>query len=334
MLIPTLGTYIADCLILRKYFIRKGTYRPCLDDIWLVQDQLMIIADYHVHSDFSSDGKATMEQMIEQALRLGLKTLCFTDHMDYDYPLVSDYSFVFEIGEYRQRLEELKVKYRGRIELLTGVELGLQPHIKDRMDSLVKNCPFDFVIGSSHVVDHIDPYYPEYWQGASEAEGIQRYFQSIIDNCNVFDGFQVYGHLDYIVRYTPSMLAYKQLLRSDSSQPDHSSREDAYRNVCSLYTYQKYADILDEVLKTILAMGKGIEVNTSGLKYGLEFPHPRTEILKRYKELGGELITIGSDAHMPEHLCYDFSKAEELLKSLGFKYYAIFRQGKPYMEKL
>jgi histidinol-phosphatase (PHP family) len=295
----------------------------------------MIIADYHVHSDFSSDGKASMEQMVERALRLGLKTLCFTDHMDYDYPQVSDYSFVFDVEEYRKKLDDLKERYHGRIELLTGVELGLQPQIRDKMTSLIEGFPFDFVIGSSHVVDHVDPYYPEYWQEISEEEGIRGYFESILDNCRSFHGFHVYGHLDYIVRYTPSMVNYKKILQSDPTTPGyHSLREEAYQRVCSLYTYPKYSDILDEVLKTILTMGKGIEVNTSGLKYGLGNPHPRTEILKRYKELGGELITIGSDAHLTEYLCYDFHRAEELLKSLGFKYYAVFRQGKPHMEKL
>lgn len=295
----------------------------------------MIIADYHVHSDFSSDGKASMEQMIEQAIRLGLKTLCFTDHMDYDYPQVSDYSFVFDMEEYQKKLEGLKQKYHGRIELLTGVELGLQPHITDRMTSLIRSFPLDFIIGSSHVVDHADPYYPEYWQGITEEEGIRRYFESIIENCKVFDGFHVYGHLDYIVRYTPSMVSYKQILRSDSSAPEyHSLVSEAYQKINTLYTYAKYSDILDEVLKTILSMGKGIEVNTSAFKHGLAYPHPRTEVLKRYKELGGELITIGSDAHMSEHLCYDFNPAEELLKSLGYRYYAIFRQGSPHMVKL
>ncbi len=295
----------------------------------------MIIADYHVHSNFSSDGKSPMEQIIEQALRLGLKTLCFTDHLDYDYPLVSNYSFVFDVGEYFKKLAELKENYHGRLELLSGVELGLQPHIKDKLASLVNSNAFDFIIGSSHVVDHMDPYYPEYWQDISEEEGIRRYFQSILDNCRAFDGFHVYGHLDYIVRYAPSMIAYKKALQSASSMTGSESLPaEAYRKVCSIYTYDKFADILDEVLKTILSLGKGIEVNTAGLKYGLEYPHPRIEILKRYKELGGELITIGSDAHRFEELCYDFPKAEELLKSLGFKYYAIFRQGKPHMVKL
>ncbi len=295
----------------------------------------MIIADYHVHSDFSSDGLATMEQMIERALGLGLTKLCFTDHMDYDYPQISNYSFVFDIEKYQSKLQELKDIYRSKIELLTGIELGLQPQVLAPMEALVKNYPFDFIIGSTHVVDHMDPYYPEFWENTSEEEGIQRYFQAILENCRLFPNFQVCGHIDYIVRYIPTSVTYKQILRSHIITPkDKLNREEAYTKIYSLYSYDKYADLLDEILKTLLSQGKGIEVNTSGLRYGLKYAHPRTEILKRYRELGGELITIGSDAHSPEHLCYDFPKIAELLRSLGYRYYATFIQGKPVMEKL
>lgn len=296
----------------------------------------MIIADYHVHSDFSSDSTAPMEQMIEMALRLGLKKLCFTDHMDIDYPHSADgYSFVFNLGEYTKKLEELKEQYKNRLEILIGIELGLQPHIPDKMKALTDSYPFDFVIGSSHVVNHIDPYYTAYWEGITEEEGVMRYFESIIDNCKVFQDFNVYGHIDYIVRYTPSMSVYKKYMMDQQSGKDAAATNRASNTpVYQEYSYEKYADILDVVLKTILSYQKGIEINTSGLKYGLGHIHPKTELLKRYKELGGELITIGSDAHKPEHLAYEFEQTAALLRSLGYRYYATFVKGKPVMEKL
>jgi histidinol-phosphatase (PHP family) len=271
----------------------------------------MIIADYHVHSDFSSDSKAPMEQMIERALQLGLKRLCFTDHMDYDYPNVSDLSFVFDPDAYVTKLSELKEHYREQIELLTGVELGLQPHLSERLTGLINNHSFDFIIGSSHLVDHTDPYYPQYWEHRTKEEGIRDYFKSIIANCKSYQGFHVYGHIDYIIRYVPGQ---------PGQIPD--------------YSYADYADLLEEVLKTIISYGKGIELNTAGLKYGLGYAHPKAEVLKRYRELGGELITVGSDAHKPEHLCYDFHLVPDFLKSLGFHYYATFKQGKPEYEKI
>jgi histidinol-phosphatase (PHP family) len=271
----------------------------------------MIIADYHLHSNFSSDSQAPMEQMVEQAIRLGLKKLCFTDHMDYDYPPVSGYNFVFDPSEYTNKLEQLKEQYHGKIELLTGIELGLQPHLSERLTSLINSYQFDFIIGSSHVVNHFDPYFPEFWINKTKEEGIRTYFESIIENCKSFHDFNVYGHIDYIIRYIP---------KNDQTVLD--------------YSYEDYADLLDEVLKTIISYGKGIEVNTAGYKYGLGFPNPKADVLKRYRELGGELITIGSDAHKPEHLCFDFDKIPDLLKGLGFRYYATFVKGKPIYEKL
>lgn len=271
----------------------------------------MISSDFHVHSDFSSDSKAPMEEMINQAIKLGLKTLCFTDHMDYDYPKEYEYSFNFDLDKYVKKLELMKEKYKSQIDILTGIELGLQPHIVDSMEALINSYSFDFVIGSIHVVDKIDPYYPQYWEGRTEEEAILRCFEVIHECCQAYQGFNVCGHIDYIVRYAPS------------SKPHYKK-----------YKYPYYADIIDEILKTLLSHGKGIEVNTSGYKYGLGHTHPTTEILKRYKELGGEIITIGSDAHKPEHLCYDFSTVRGLLKSLGYKYYTTFKSGKPSMVKL
>ena len=268
----------------------------------------MIIADYHVHSCYSSDSKAPMVDMIEQAIHLGLKKICFTDHMDYDFPEHYGLPFVFNPSEYTSELSLLADKYRSRIKVLTGIELGLQPYLANRYQDLLKEYDFDFVIGSSHLVDKIDPYQPEFWTGKSSEEGILSYFQSIIDNVKAYSNFQVYGHIDYVVRYAPD------------------------KNLA--YSYEKYADILDELLTTIINAEKGIEVNTSGYKYGLGFTHPHKDVIRRYKELGGELITIGSDGHKPEHLAYDFHRAEEMLLSLGFKHYATFEKQKPIFEKL
>lgn len=271
----------------------------------------MIIADYHVHSSFSSDSQAPMEQMIEEAIRLGLQKICFTDHMDFDYPPVSQLTFVFDPEPYFTKLEEMKERYQRQIKVLAGIELGLQSHLRNRMQSLIDRYPFDFVIGSSHIVDHMDPYLPTYWENRSIQDSIRRYFESIIEYCRLFQGFHVYGHLDYVVRYVPG-----------------------YKEIKYNYNYSDYADILDVVLRTLLSYGKGIEINTAGLKYGLGYAHPKTEVLKRYRELGGELITIGSDGHKPEHLAYDFNVIPDYLKSLGYKYYATFEQGKPIYEKL
>lgn len=94
------------------------------------------------------------------------------------------------------------------------------------------------------------------------------------------------------------------------------------------------ADLIDEILKILIQRGKGLEVNSAGLKYGLPYPHPHPDVLKRYKELGGEIITIGADAHKPEHVAYDFAQTAEILKSCGFKFYTEFCERKPVFKQL
>ncbi|WOO36758.1 histidinol-phosphatase HisJ family protein [Anaerocolumna sp. AGMB13020] len=263
----------------------------------------MIRADYHVHSDFSSDSEAPMESMIDRAIELGLERICFTDHMDYDFPMTSTYTFVFEPVSYFRKLCELQEQYQGKIKILKGIELGLQPHVGEDYQKLIDSHPFDFIIGSTHLVQKVDPYLPVYWETHKKEEGIRLYFEEITENLKNYKGFLINGHLDYMIRYAPG------------------TNEG--------FTYKKYSDTIDTMLRTIIESGKGIEINTSGFKYQLTVPHPHTDIIKRYKELGGELITIGSDAHKPEHLAYDFNKAEELLLELGFRYYSVFEEQKP-----
>lgn len=263
----------------------------------------MIRADYHVHTDFSSDSSTPMEDMVARAIELGLERICFTDHMDYDFPVTEGYTFVFEPEEYFTKLAELTDKYKRKIKILKGIELGLQPHLGERYQKLIQSYPFDFIIGSTHLAQGIDPYLPVYWENRTKEEGVRLYFEEITKNLQNFDGFLINGHLDYMIRYAPDTNAG--------------------------FTYTDYPDTIDTMLRTIISKGKGIEVNTSGFKYGLSVPHPHTDILKRYRELGGELITVGSDAHKPEHLAYDFDRAEQLLLELGFRYYAVYEEQKP-----
>ena len=263
----------------------------------------MITADYHVHTSFSSDSKASQESMIERAIELGFTRICFTDHMDYDYPEKYKFSFVFDPKEYDTKIKALKDKYKDQIRVLMGIECGVRPYLANRFHHLIREYDFDFVIASSHLVEDTDVYYNEYWEGITEEEGYYKYFQSILDNLNSFDQFDVYGHLDYAVRYGPS-------------------KGNAFK-------YELYQDLFDEILKKIISMGKGIEVNSAGYKYGLNRPHPTKEILIRYKELGGKILTIGSDAHKTEHLANDFDAVRKLLLSLGFTKYTVFEKRKP-----
>jgi len=266
---------------------------------------MAITADFHTHSSFSSDSTVPLEEMLKQALASGLTHYCVTEHMDLDFPadFAEGLTFLLDTDAYFAAASRLKLKYASDLQLSIGVELGLQPHLAHRLDAYVERYPFDFVIGSSHLCHGKDPYLSAFYEGRSEEEAYREYFTSILENIRAFDGFDVYGHLDYVVRYGPG---------KDTR-----------------YSYEKYQDVLDAIITLLIEKGKGIEINTGGLKYGLKDVHPCTSLIKRYRELGGEIITIGSDAHKPENIGAFFSRAEEILKSLGFRYYTIFRERKP-----
>lgn len=277
----------------------------------------MIRSDNHVHSRFSSDSDTPMEDMVKKAVSLGLSSLCLTDHMDYEFPdLGNGMTFLFDPKAYWQELNHLESAYP-QLALRRGVELGLKPNLKTVCDDLTSSLPFDFVIGSTHLVDNQDPYYLSYWEGKTEREGIDRYYEITLENIRSGVDFDVYGHIDYVVRYTPTQQENRR----------QGIQDEAYMTKC----LQDSWDQIDEILRLLIQSGKGIELNTAGLKYGLGHPHPHEQILKRYRELGGELLTIGSDAHQPEHLAYDFPKVPEILRQCGFSYYAEFHKRAPKM---
>lgn len=266
---------------------------------------MSIITDFHTHTSFSGDCDIPMEYMIKKAIDLGMSHLCFTEHFDPDYPVREgeNLDFTLNTKDYREVFLRYKEQYQHNITLLWGVELGLQSHILPFLSDFVQNHPFDFVIASSHLCNGGDPYYADFFESKKEEDVYASYFSSISENVTSFQDYDVYGHLDYIVRYGP--------------------------NKDARYSYEKYRDIFDSILKTIIANGKGIELNSGGIKYGLRDLHPCTDVLKRYRELGGEIITVGSDAHNPENLLHHFSRSKAILEECGFKYYTIFQERKP-----
>lgn len=261
------------------------------------------LADCHTHTCYSSDSATPVRRQIEEAIRLNLPVLCITDHMDMDYPEKYNDPFVFDADAYFKELVPLASEYKEQIQLLIGVELGLQPHLGRRLEKFTAAWPFDYVIGSVHIVNSMDPYEDEFWRNRSFTEGCTCYFESVLKNISLYDCFDSLGHLDYIVRYGP--------------RPQ------------SPVTFQDFPEIIDEILKLIIRKGKALECNTAGYKYGLLAPNPHPSILKRYRQLGGTLLTIGSDGHKPEHLGYDFAKARELLKECGFKEYTVYQKRQP-----
>ena len=261
--------------------------------------------DYHLHTEFSADCKTPIRDVIASAQAKGMNEICITDHYDHDFPSgIAECNFDLEFERYFSTLRSLKKELAPDFQLKIGIEQGLMPSTCEAMSDFSSRYPcLDFIICSTHVVDGFDPYYPAYFEKWGEAGGYRRYFEEILYTVEHFKDYNVYGHLDYIVRYGPTK--------------------------AENYKIGDYLELFEAIFRRILDEGKGIEVNTGSLYRGMDFAHPHPELLKLYKEMGGEIITFGSDAHDAIHQGHGFAEAAELCRSLGFKYYCTFSKLQP-----
>jgi len=267
----------------------------------------MKMFDSHVHSLFSGDSEMDLNTACTASIEKGLEGIAFTDHLDIDYPDY-DEKFLIDFEKYSTVMDELKSQLSSRLNVLKGIEVGLQPHVLDATDEVVNKYSFDFVIASIHIIDGTDPYTGEYFKAYSDKNtAFTRYLTEILHGVENFRNYDVIGHIGYIRRYC--------------NYEDNSLK------------YDDYCDILDSILKGVIEKGKGIEVNTSGYRT-LGTPIPDLDIVKRYRELGGEIITTGSDAHAPEHIAYNFSTIKKALLDIGFNYIAHFENRKPVFTKI
>ena len=237
----------------------------------------------------------------------GVDEITFTEHYDiYDGldTKLKTLDVDYYLNEYIDKTKNSKIRTN------FGIEIGLQPHIKDIVSSMVSKYDFDFIIGSSHITCKKDMAMDNsFFEGLTRYEAYLNYFKEVLENIKIYDNeFDVYGHLDYVVRY--------------------GGYESKY------IEYEEFKDILDEILITLINKNKGIELNTSGIRYGLNTVHPNIEILKRYKKLGGKIITVGSDAHKADDLARDFDLALDILNSIGFDSVAIYHKRKPEFIKI
>lgn len=265
----------------------------------------MLLYDYHMHTSYSPDSNMLLDDLVKTAVSKGLKEICITDHVDnmdmksYTTPNYTKFS---------QELELVKNKYP-EIIIKFGAEIGLTPILKKQAKEVFDNHDFDFVIGSSHECNKEFLYKgTDFFDNRTKKEAFTLYFKEILDNVQSLDCYNVYGHLDYVYRY--------------SHYEDNS------------LSYFDYKDIIDEILKTIIQKGKGIEINTSGFRYGLDNIHPSVDILKAYKSFGGEIITVGSDSHSVNHVYDGFDFAYNALKEANFDYITIFDKQKPSFIKI
>ena len=254
--------------------------------------------DYHVHSNYSDDSNTPMERQIKRAIEIGLDEICFTDHVDYGVRY-EDIDYPRYFGE----IDGLREKYAGKIVIRSGLECGVQVHTITQYESLCEaySGDLDFVLLSIHQVNNICFWNQEYQSGKTQDEYNMGYYEELLRVVRGYEDYSVLAHLDLMVRY----------------------------DMAGAYPFRKAKDIIAEILTETINHGKGIEMNTASWRYGLNDTQPCREILRLYHDLGGEILTLGSDSHSPEYICDHMSEAREILRGIGFKNFCTFEGMRP-----
>lgn len=256
-----------------------------------------MLADYHMHTEFSDDSTCPMEKAIQTALAKNFDEICFTEHIDYGVKtdLNCDCQKYLEKFTYYQKL------FSPQIKLKFGMEFGMQTHTINQFAKTFASYPFDFIILSCHQVDNLEFWNQAFQQGKTQQEYNELYYQEILKVIQQYKDYCVLGHLDMINRYDQK----------------------------GIYPFNKVFDLVNEILKQVINDHKGIEINTSCYRYGLKDLTPSIEILKLYKKLGGDIITIGSDGHDVDQYGFKIQETKQILKALEFKYIYTFDKMKP-----
>ena len=258
--------------------------------------------DFHMHSRVSFDGHDTGEDLAHAALAAGLKEICFTDHLDYD-PLEQMGVMAFDTAAYNAEYDHLEFP---ELKIRRGMEFGMTADNVAQFKEDLKRRPFDFVLGSIHFVDDLDVYFPEFWQGKTIFQAERRYLEATLECVQIHDDFDVLAHLTYIGK---------------------TSAHPAPRPV----SYADHREIIDEILRILAAKGKGLEMNTSGIDRCGDFL-PSADMFRRFKELGGQIVTVGSDAHTSSRVGQYSYRACEILTDI-FGYVCTFENREPIFHK-
>ena len=259
--------------------------------------------DYHMHSRVSFDSKEDPANIIKAAEKMGLREICFTDHTDY-FANADEQKWVFDQQVYSDNYDHLS---HPTIKIRRGMEFGLKPYNADQLAIDAKKRNYDFILGSVHLVNEVDVYDPSYWQTVTVPEAEIAYLEETLKCVQHHDGYDVLGHLTYL-----------------SKCRGHHTHKPIDLN--------RYRDIVEEIFKNIISRGKGIEVNTSGWDRCGDYL-PGMDYVRLYKELGGEIITIGSDAHTADRVGqYSYEVAAQLKEIMG--HVCTFEGRKPIFHKL
>lgn len=285
-------------------------------------------ADYHLHCEYSDDSNEPMENQIQEAITLGLDEMCFTDHVDYgikrdwDDPEGIIIRHAVEHGKevdlvlanvnypkYFEALNMYQKKYASSISIKKGLEFGIQSITVDAYEKLFDSYQneLDFVLFSMHQVNNLEFWTQDFQKGKTQKEYNDEYYKEIYQTMQIFHHYSCLAHLDLLARYDEN----------------------------GIYPFENEKDIIAEILKYAIRDGKGIEINTSSWKYGLKDTQPSRAILKLYKDLGGKIITVGSDAHETKYLASHIKDAYAILKNeIGINEICTFDHMQPIFHKI
>lgn len=262
--------------------------------------------DCHMHTTFSTDGEMSADQACESAIELGLEGIAVTDHLDYDFP--GEETFLIDFDKYFEALDAVRDKFSGRLKVLAGVEAGIQPHVLEDTLQTINSYPFDYVLASVHIIDRLNPYIGEYYREKSKKEAYARYLEEIYFMVSNLQSFDMVGHFEYIIRY--------------AGYDERSLR------------YADHSDLFDMIFRKLIECGRGFELNTGTFAGGRTDAVFDVDILRRYRQLGGELICLGSDAHRTARIAARFEYFSQVLRDAGFKYTVHFEKRKPVFYRL
>lgn len=254
--------------------------------------------DTHVHTKVSTDSEMEIEEAIKSAQNKNI-SLIITEHMDLKFPEKG--LFCFDVDDYFKKYS----KYRGN-NLLLGVEIGIKDDCIEESREVIEKGPFDYVLGSVHLVDNLDVYYETYYKEKSKQEAYEKYLATMLSGIQKYDFIDSMGHIDYICRYAR-----------------YDDRELYYRD---------FSDMIDEILKNLIDKDKCMELNTRRLS-DENAAKNIISIYKRFKELGGKHVTVGSDAHNTTAIGSNFHVAKEIIDLCDLKV-VYFKERKKEYEKI
>ena len=266
------------------------------------------LIDFHLHTKFSDDSILEIDDLVDAAIEKNIKILCITDHVEpeeFEENRLSK-ELKLKTESYFKEIAELRQKWESRsssreVKILTGVELGLSPETLDIGKKYIKANSFDFVLGSLHAVNGREVNDRSLYELRDEKEVLRIYLEELYRCIKKFDEFDSLAHIDLIRRYIKRYKGKNEIFYCFNPDPELNY-------------------LVDDILRIIRDKGKGLEVNSSGYRYGLLTPMPSFEVIKRFRGLGGEIITIGSDAHSTNQVGEKLQNVREIILEAGFKY--------------